>query len=269
MRIIGARRASPHAHRHRHRLHAAPLLGRARRRRQAPLRRRPALRGAASPGGSPACATSSCALRSPRRTPTRPSPAPSPTRTRSRPSTRWHDAGHFIHVTSHRAGALPPATERVAGRHRPAATTTCTAPTTRSAAASSSTSTSSSTTARSTSRARSSTASSAATIVHPWNRDVCEEEGRRQRRRLARRWPPRSRAACRRLQPARHDRARPGPCGMIDLDAQRIAEPSLAPAGEARPGHRPAPATCRASSPSARSTTGVARSASRASWTAR
>ena len=41
------RRASPHAHRHRHRLHPAPLLGPARRRRQAPLRRRPALRRAA------------------------------------------------------------------------------------------------------------------------------------------------------------------------------------------------------------------------------
>ena len=63
-------------------------------------------------GRSAACATSSCAPSSPTRTPTRPSPAPSPTRTRSRSSTRWHEGGHWIHITSHRAERCHPATRQ-------------------------------------------------------------------------------------------------------------------------------------------------------------
>ena len=90
--------------------------------------------------------------------------------------TAWHDAGHFIHVTSHRAERCHPATARWLDRHRPGATTTCTAPTTRSPAASSSRSTSSSTTAPSTSVRAIEEGIVGATLVHPWNRDLCEED---------------------------------------------------------------------------------------------
>ena len=100
MRIIGARRASPHAHRHRHRLDAAPLLGPARRVAPAPLRRRPALRGAARLGDQPPARTSSCSAAIAETHSDEADPrAPSPTRARSRRSRAWHDAGHFIHIT--------------------------------------------------------------------------------------------------------------------------------------------------------------------------
>ena len=39
--------------------------------------------------------------------------------TRSRPSTRWHAAGHFIHITSHRAERCHDATERWLDADRP------------------------------------------------------------------------------------------------------------------------------------------------------
>ena len=48
---------------------------------------------------------------------------------------RWHEQGHFIHITSHRADRRAPAHERVAGRRSASRTTSCTAPTTRSRAA--------------------------------------------------------------------------------------------------------------------------------------
>ena len=62
---------------------------------------------------------------------------------------RWHEAGHWIHVTSHRRehrATRPP--RRWLEAHRASPTTTCTAPSTRSPAAWSWTSTSWSTTAR-------------------------------------------------------------------------------------------------------------------------
>ena len=60
---------------------------------------------------------------------------------------RWHEAGHWIHVTSHRRTSCDPATRRwLEARASP--TTTCTAPSTRSPAAWSWTSTSWWTTAR-------------------------------------------------------------------------------------------------------------------------
>ena len=153
----GQERASPHAHRHRHRLHAAPLLGRARRLGQAPVRRRAALRRAAHVEDQPAARRAAAgrhrrhALRRGHR-PRRAVPACG--RDRQRVARGWPlDPDH-----QPSGRALPLGDEAMAGRHRRCATTTCTAPTTRSAAASSSTSSSSSTTARSPSARRSRTA---------------------------------------------------------------------------------------------------------------
>ena len=61
---------------------------------------------------------------------------------------RWHEAGHWIHVTSHRRTSCDPATRRWLEATRASPTTTCTAPSTRSPAAWSWTSTSWWTTAR-------------------------------------------------------------------------------------------------------------------------
>ena len=88
---------------------------------------------------------------------------------------RWHDDGHFIHVTSHRDPR--PATPRRAGWSRSACpSTTCTARTTRSAAASSSSidlliDDSPENIPRAIDHGI-----LVATIAHPWNREVCEEE---------------------------------------------------------------------------------------------
>ena len=94
-------------------------------------------------------------------------------RDRQRAGTR---RGHWIHITSHRAERCHAGHGATGWRPSACATTTCTAPTTRSAAASSSTSTSSSTTARSPSARAIENGMVAATLVHPWNRDLCEEE---------------------------------------------------------------------------------------------
>ena len=47
----------------------------------------------------------------------------------------WHEAGHFIHITSHRADGVARRHRALAAQHRPARTTSSTAPTTRSPAA--------------------------------------------------------------------------------------------------------------------------------------
>ena len=89
----------------------------------------------------------------------------------------WHDAGHWIHVTSHRRRstyeATPPGSTRSA-----CPGTTSTARSTRSRAASSSASTCSWTTARSTSPRRATPGIVAATIIHPWNEEAVRERRR-------------------------------------------------------------------------------------------
>ena len=107
-RLPGRHRPSPSgypadAHRDRHRLDAAPLLGPAVGRGPAPLRHRAALRGASSRGPSAACARSSCGSASRRRTPRRRSCAAEPYPDAVETVNRWHAEGHFIHITSHRA----------------------------------------------------------------------------------------------------------------------------------------------------------------------
>ena len=191
-----------------------------------------------TPGRSAACATSSCARRRATRTPTRPSPAREPYprrgRDRQRAGTR---PGHLIHITSHRARALPPG-HRGAGWTPSACTTTSsTAPTTRSAAAWSSASTSSSTTAPSTSRARRAR-HGRGDDRPPVEPGAVRGGGRRASApTTGRASPPRSSRCWRGLR-----RARMTPARIRSRAARRPSDrrTSLAPAGEAAAGHRPA-----------------------------
>ena len=152
----------------------------------------------------------------------------------------WHDAGHWIHVTSHRAERCHAATERWlaaiglqlrrpalllrqgqplrGARHRRADRRQPGQPRC----------------------ARSSNGMVAATLVHPWNRELCEEEAEVvSAGGLAR--PGRARSSTPAAAAAR------GPIaasGMIALDAR--GSPHLArPRRRGRSGHRPAPLPAR------------------------
>ena len=63
-------------------------------------------------GRSTACGPSRSRPASPRPTATSRSSPPSPTPARSRRSRAWHEAGHFIHITSHRHDGAHGATAR-------------------------------------------------------------------------------------------------------------------------------------------------------------
>ena len=131
----------PHEHRDRHRLHAAPLLGPALRRRAAAVRHRAALRGAGDVGDHAAAPRAGARVRGgdPLRAPgARRRALPRRGRGRARLARRRPLHPH------HLAPRRPPRTTRPsAGCGRSSCrTTSCTAPTTRSAAAARSASTS-------------------------------------------------------------------------------------------------------------------------------
>ena len=84
----------------------------------------------------------------------------------------WHAAGHFIHITSHRSTAEPRRDRRLAGRDRPARTTSSTARSTRSPAAARSTSTCSIDDSPVNLERALEEGIVGATIAHPWNREL-------------------------------------------------------------------------------------------------
>ena len=109
-------RTSGRAPRDRHRLDAASLLGPARRDRPAPLRRRAALRDAVHVGDRPARARAAQGDASKETHRAEHVLAAEPYPGAVETIQRWHEQGHFIHITSHRDRRRAPAHERVAGR---------------------------------------------------------------------------------------------------------------------------------------------------------
>ena len=127
-----------------------------------------------SRGTSRCCAPSRCGRACGRRTARRRCSPPSRTRGRSRRSARWHEAGHFIHITSHRAAARRPR-PRAGSSGSACPTTSSTAPTTRSPTAAIGIDVLIDDSPDNLERALDA-GMVAATILHPWNRELCETE---------------------------------------------------------------------------------------------
>ena len=173
------------AHRHRHRLDAPPLLGQAGGDRPPPLRRRDPVRRAGRVARSTGSSPSSSRRSSRRATASAHILGSEPYPGAVETVRAWHEAGHFIHITSPPLRRRPRRDGALAGADRPALRRASTAPTTRSRAAGRSASTCWSTTRRTTCAARSTRGITARDAAAPVEPRAVRDRGRRLRRGLA------------------------------------------------------------------------------------